>query len=118
WPVNDDRYIGPWRARTSEPVLVVGNFFDGVTGYDGAVASDRLLRNSRLLSYAGWGHTAYGRNGCVAGYVDAYLLRGKLPPAGTVCPANPNPFRTDAERRGGPTGPLLGVPSWPLRAGR
>ena len=118
WPVNDDRYIGPWRARTSEPVLVVGNFFDGVTGYDGAVASDRLLRNSRLLSYAGWGHTAYGRSGCVTRHVDAYLLRGKLPPAGTVCPANPNPFRSDPARRGGPTGPLLGVPPWPLRAGR
>ena len=118
WPVTDDRYTGPWTARTAAPVLVVGNFFDGVTGYDGAVASDRLLRNSRLLSYAGWGHTAYGRSGCVTGYVDAYLLRGSLPPAGTVCPANPNPFRTEAERRGGPTGPLLGVPPWPQRAGR
>jgi pimeloyl-ACP methyl ester carboxylesterase len=49
-------------------------------------------RNSRLLSYAGWGHTAFGRSGCTTDYITAYLLDGSLPPAGTVCPANPNPF--------------------------
>jgi TAP-like protein len=52
WPVAEDRYAGPWRVRTSAPVLVVGNFFDGVTDYAGARASSRLLENSRLLSYA------------------------------------------------------------------
>ena len=92
WPVANDRYIGPWTARTSAPVLVVGNFFDGVTDYAGAQATSRLLENSRLLSYAGWGHTAYGRNTCTQEYVDAYLLDVTLPPVGTVCPANPNPF--------------------------
>ena len=92
WPKAPDRYAGPWTARTSAPVLVVGNYFDGVTGYDGAVASSKLLGNSRLLSYAGWGHTAFGRSGCTTDYITAYLLDGSLPPAGTVCPANPNPF--------------------------
>ena len=94
WPVADDRYAGPWTARTTAPVLVVGNYFDGVTDYAGAVATSRFLKNSRLLSYAGWGHTAYGRNECTREFVNAYLLRQKLPPAGSVCPANPNPFLT------------------------
>jgi pimeloyl-ACP methyl ester carboxylesterase len=98
WPVAADRYIGPWTARTSAPVLVVGNFFDGITDHAGAEASARLLPNSRLLSYAGWGHTAYGRSACVTDFVDAYLLRGALPPRGTVCPANPNPFVPSAQR--------------------
>jgi hypothetical protein len=98
WPVNADRYVGPWTARTSAPVLVVGNFFDGITDHAGAEASARLLRNARLLSYAGWGHTAYGRSDCVTGYVNAYLIRGTLPPKGTVCPANPNPFVVSAQR--------------------
>ena len=71
---------------------MVGNFFDGITGYDGAVAVGRLLENSRLLSYAGWGHTAFGRSACVTDHVARYLLDGTLPPVGTVCPANPNPF--------------------------
>jgi pimeloyl-ACP methyl ester carboxylesterase len=109
WPVNDDRYVGPWTARTSAPVLVVGNFYDGVTDHAGAVASHQLLRNSRLLSYAGWGHTAYGRSGCITEYVDRYLLTVSLPPAGTVCPANPNPFRP-AARQSRTAAPLVGLP--------
>jgi pimeloyl-ACP methyl ester carboxylesterase len=110
WPVAKDRYVGPWTARTSAPVLVVGNFFDGVTGYAGAKATDRLLRNSRLLSYAGWGHTAYGRNLCTQEYVDAYLLEGVLPPLGTVCPANPNPFLDVPEESLADSTHMVGLP--------
>ena len=117
WPVAPDRYVGPWTARTSAPVLVVGNFFDGVTDYAGAVASSKLLRNARLLSYAGWGHTAYGRSECTTEYVDAYLVSGALPPVGTVCPANPNPFLDVAEARVAvQSAPAVGLPpSWLLR---
>jgi pimeloyl-ACP methyl ester carboxylesterase len=110
WPVAADRYIGPWTARTSAPVLVVGNYFDGVTDYNGAVATSRLLKNGRLLSYAGWGHTAFERSECVTQYVVDYLLDGSLPPVGTVCPANPNPFVTVAERRTAPRLPTIGLP--------
>jgi pimeloyl-ACP methyl ester carboxylesterase len=114
WPVNEDRYTGPWRTRTSAPVLVVGNFFDGVTSYAGAQASNRLLEGSRLLSYAGWGHTAYGRSECVTGHVNSYLLAGTLPPEGTLCPANPNPFLTTAAIQA--AGPVAGFPTaWPSR---
>jgi TAP-like protein len=108
--MNADRYVGPWTARTSAPVLIVGNFLDGVTAHTGAVASDRLLRRSRLLSYAGWGHTAYGRNECTRNYVNAYLLDGSLPPVGTVCPANPNPFLPSAVRAAAASPPLVGLP--------
>jgi pimeloyl-ACP methyl ester carboxylesterase len=115
WPVNDDRYVGPWTADTSAPVLVVGNYFDGVTDHAGAVATDRLLRNSRLLSYAGWGHTAYGRSACVTEHIDNYLRSVRLPPAGTVCPANPNPFLDVAARRMQEI-PMVGLPSpWLVR---
>jgi pimeloyl-ACP methyl ester carboxylesterase len=92
WPVAADRYAGPWETRTSKPVLVVGNFFDGVTAYTGAQAVNQQLANSRLLSYAGWGHTAYGRSDCTTAHVNAYVVDGTLPRPGTVCPANPNPF--------------------------
>jgi pimeloyl-ACP methyl ester carboxylesterase len=116
WPVNHDRYVGPWSARTSAPVLVVGNFFDGVTAYTGAQASARLLPNSRLLSYAGWGHTAYPRSACVVAHVNAYLLNRTLPPLGTVCPANPNPFIASVARAAARTSPLVGLPAaWQFR---
>ena len=92
WPVNPDRYTGPWRARTSAPVLVVGGHFDGSTDFRGAQAVARQLPNSRLLAYAGWGHISYRRSQCAVDAIHAYLLDGTLPAAGTVCPANPNPF--------------------------
>jgi pimeloyl-ACP methyl ester carboxylesterase len=116
WPVAKDRYVGPWTARTSAPVLVVGNFFDGVTDHAGAVATSRLLKNSRLLSYAGWGHTAYGRSECTTEFVDAYLLDVSLPPKGTVCPANPNPFLEAAASSARATAAVVGLPpSWLLQ---
>jgi len=116
WPVADDRYVGPWRARTSAPVLVVGNFFDPATDYAGAEATDRLLRNSQLLSYAGWGHTAYGRSECTTELIDAYLLDGTLPQPGTVCPANPNPFLEAAAAPATRSTPTVGLPpAWLLR---
>ncbi len=99
WPVAADRYAGPWETTTSSPMLVVGNYYDGITDYAGAYASSRNLRNSRLLVYAGWGHTAYGRSACVTRHVDQYLLRRTLPARGTVCPANPNPFLPVASKR-------------------
>jgi pimeloyl-ACP methyl ester carboxylesterase len=103
WPLSKDRYAGPWFTTTSSPVLVVGNFFDPSTDYNGAVASNKLLSNSRLLSYAGWGHVAFGRSACVTQATARYLTSGELPPQGTVCPANPNPFlpTTDAADKDG-----------------
>ncbi|MCE7010174.1 alpha/beta hydrolase [Kibdelosporangium philippinense] len=92
WPVNEDRFAGPWMTKTAAPALVVGNYFDGVTGYNGAKASSRYMQGSRLLTYAGWGHTAYGATDCVTDHIDNYLIEGKLPAEGTVCPAAPNPF--------------------------
>lgn len=93
WPLAPDRYAGPWTARTSAPVLVVGNYFDPATDYAGAMATTRVLKNARLLTYAGWGHCAMPRNNaCVVGHMVRYLATGALPPEGTICPANPNPF--------------------------
>jgi hypothetical protein len=110
WPVNDDRYTGPWTARTSAPVLVVGNYYDPATDYAGAQAVARLLRGSRLLSYAGWGHTAYGDSACTREYVDSYLLDRSLPAEGTVCPAVPNPFLAVATRSADAGAHEIGLP--------
>jgi pimeloyl-ACP methyl ester carboxylesterase len=92
WPSAASRYAGPWTHTTAAPVLIVGNYFDGITAYADAVATSQLLPNSRLLSYAGWGHTAFGRSVCVQRYVAQYLLDGQLPPEGSVCPIEADPF--------------------------
>jgi pimeloyl-ACP methyl ester carboxylesterase len=94
WPgVGADRYTGPWNADTANPVLVVGNFFDPATRYQGAQTVAGLLPNSQLLSYAGWGHTVYwGVSSCVDAAVNAYLIEGVLPAEGTVCQPEIDPF--------------------------
>ncbi|MER5457863.1 alpha/beta hydrolase [Micromonospora sp. NPDC002389] len=93
WTVRDeDRFTGPFNRRTVNPVLVVGNYWDPATNYHGAVASAKLLPNSRLLSSDNWGHTAYGTSACATGAIDAYLLRQALPKRGTVCHGDIQPF--------------------------
>ena len=96
WPsgAGQARYLGPWTTRTSAPVLVVGNYFDPATRYQGAVTASHLLPNSRLLSYAGWGHAAFfiAFNTCVNDNVSNYLITGVPPAAGTVCQPEGSPF--------------------------
>jgi pimeloyl-ACP methyl ester carboxylesterase len=126
WPrsAGQDRHLGPWTARTSAPVLIVGNYFDPATRYQGAVAASGLLPNSRLLSYAGWGHAAafIAGNFCVDDRVTRYLLSGRLPAAGTVCRPEGSPFGpTSAAQRTAQTGAAVtavAVPSAVRRAVR
>lgn len=93
WPgVADDRYTGPWTARTSAPVLVVGNAYDPATPYAGAQTVARLLPASRLLTVLGWGHTSLGSSTCATSVVGQYLLSGLLPAAGTQCTFDTKPF--------------------------
>jgi pimeloyl-ACP methyl ester carboxylesterase len=86
WPGHDDaRYMGPFTAATTSPVLVVGNQFDPATRYEGAVTVSQLLPNSRLLTVHGWGHTSLFLSTCADAATASYLVDLALPPAGTVC---------------------------------
>jgi pimeloyl-ACP methyl ester carboxylesterase len=104
WTVQDeDAYLGPFTRRTAAPVLIVGNFWDPATNYQGAVASSRLLPNSRLLSSNNWGHTAYGSGVCATTSIDNYLLTGTPPAKGKVCTDSVQPFRVPLPPPGGTT---------------
>jgi pimeloyl-ACP methyl ester carboxylesterase len=93
WTVRDeDAYWGTYTHRTASPVLVVGNYWDPATNYEGAVAAAGLLPSSRLLSSDSWGHTAYGTSACVTDAVDTYLLQVRTPAKGTVCTGDVQPF--------------------------
>ncbi len=99
WPARavEDRYAGPWDARTANPVLLVGNTYDPATPYSGARTVSRLLPDSRLLTLQGWGHVALGQSACIDTAVAAYLLEGDLPAAGTVCRPDVLPFADPEE---------------------
>ena len=93
WPAgDDDRYLGPFTASTTKPVLVVGNRFDPATRYEGAQTVAGLLPNSRLLTVAGWGHTSLFISRCADEAVSRYLLTSVPPAAGTVCQPDSVPF--------------------------
>jgi pimeloyl-ACP methyl ester carboxylesterase len=95
WPAAaaQDRYAGPWNRPTASTILVVGNTGDPWTAYQDSVAMSRDLARARLLTVDGYGHTT-GSNPstCAFGDMINYTLTGALPPPGTICQQNINPF--------------------------
>jgi pimeloyl-ACP methyl ester carboxylesterase len=93
WLARDrGRYTGPWNHATADPVLVIGNTFDPATRYEGAVAVSQELPRARLLTLAGYGHTSFGKSTCVEQAETRYVVSLQLPPRGTVCKPDQQPF--------------------------
>ena len=79
---------GPHTANsaTTAPILIIGTRYDPATPYEWAVSLNRQLPTSRLLTYDGDGHTAFGgQSSCVDGAVAAFLVSGTLPEPGARC---------------------------------
>ena len=94
WPGQQiGRYTGPFTAWTANPVLVIGNYFDPATRYEGAQTVAALLPNSRLLSLNGWGHCSLFLSQGLEQAVAEYLLNGTLPAEGTVYNQDLTPFK-------------------------
>ncbi|GAA3820099.1 alpha/beta hydrolase [Streptomyces phyllanthi] len=75
-------------APGAAPILVIGNTGDPATPYEGARKMAQALGEGVgvELTYRGQGHGAYSSgNRCVREAVNAYLLEGKVPEAGSVC---------------------------------
>jgi pimeloyl-ACP methyl ester carboxylesterase len=94
WPARAaDRYAGPWDRRTANPLLVIGNTHDPNTPYRSSLAMSRRLARARLLTLAGYGHTSGNDpSTCIHRAVSAYLTDKVLPPKGTTCQPNKEPF--------------------------
>ena len=73
--VDEDVYKGPFDASTRTPVLVIGNFYDPATRYEGALVARYLLSNSVLLSVDEPGHTSLGLSACAGSQTGLYLER-------------------------------------------
>ncbi|GAA0401451.1 peptidase [Acrocarpospora corrugata] len=86
WPApgeDTNRHID---ASGSGPILVVGVTHDPATPYEWAPKLTEQLGTGVLLTLKGEGHGAYGQNTCIDSLVNGYLLDGKVPDDGTVCP--------------------------------
>jgi pimeloyl-ACP methyl ester carboxylesterase len=94
WPVPRQK---PLDVRTLPgalaPVLILAAERDAATPYEGAVELQRRLSGSVLVTENGAGThgIAGGPNKCVNGYLDAYLLEGRLPKRRTACAPHAEP---------------------------
>lgn len=85
-PNSGDDYM-MFENTSDQPILVFGVTGDHATPYAGAQQMVAELGNARLLTLEGRGHIASfsNRSSCADDAAAAYLLRGELPPEGTVC---------------------------------
>jgi hypothetical protein len=68
------------------PIIVIGTLRDPATPYSWAVALNKLITNSRLITLDGDGHTGHGRgSACVDKAVDEYFITGKIPATDQKC---------------------------------
>ena len=86
WPVPPTGIGTPTTAAGADPILVVGTTRDPAAPYPWSRALAGQLQSGVLLTYDGFGHTAYGHSTtCVTDAVDAYLLTGLAPPTDATC---------------------------------
>jgi pimeloyl-ACP methyl ester carboxylesterase len=73
------------QIRTT-PIIVIGTLRDPATPYSWAVALNKLITSSLLITLDGDGHTGHGRgSACVDKTVDEYFITGKLPATDQKC---------------------------------
>ena len=125
YPIRDrDAFDGPFRVPRAAPTpLVVATTFDPATPYPGALRLVRQLRNARLLTMNGDGHTAYGNGSptCIDTGIESYLTTGALPAVGTVCQQNApfgHPQPAASAPAGAASGAARGLPPLGLRGGQ
>lgn len=94
WPADTkaDAYRGPWNAKTANPVLVIGNYYDPATQYTFSERMASQLGYARLLSVDAFGHCILGDSTGVDKAATEYLLNLTVPDSGQVYEADKAPF--------------------------
>ncbi|WP_327683751.1 alpha/beta hydrolase [Kitasatospora sp. NBC_00458] len=85
WPFRSAEKAHPIASKSAAPIVVVGSTGDAATPYASAEKLAAQLGNAVLLTREGDGHTGYGWSACIRASVDAYLIDGAVPAAGTRC---------------------------------
>ncbi|MYV97236.1 alpha/beta fold hydrolase [Streptomyces sp. SID3343] len=86
WPYKTPEKPHVIRAEGAAPILVVGTTGDPATPYAASEKLSKDLANATLLTLKGEGHGAFGRgNTCIESAINAYIVDGTLPAAGTKC---------------------------------
>ncbi|MEV7774290.1 alpha/beta hydrolase [Kitasatospora sp. NPDC086791] len=88
WPFRSTEKPHAIKSAAAAPIVVVGSTGDPATPYAWAEKLTAELGNAVLLTRDGEGHTGYGASKCIRASVDAFLVDGTVPTAGTHCPTD------------------------------
>ncbi|KAE8152058.1 TAP-like protein-domain-containing protein [Aspergillus avenaceus] len=81
-----ERYTGDFKAKTKNPVLLIGNTHDPVTPLVSARNASAGLEGSVILEHSAYGHTTLAQGSiCTAKAIRSYFLDGTLPEPDTKC---------------------------------
>ncbi|MFD0275429.1 alpha/beta hydrolase [Kitasatospora sp. NPDC127111] len=88
WPFRSVEKPHAIASKSDATIVVVGSTGDPATPYAWSEKLTAELGHAVLLTREGEGHTAYGKSTCIRGSVDAFLVDGTVPAAGTRCPSD------------------------------
>jgi pimeloyl-ACP methyl ester carboxylesterase len=86
WPVRTEP-LPPAGATGAPPILVTATAADPVTPQLGTTRAADQMPSAVTLTWQGAGHGALGASTCVTDAARAFLIDGKIPADGTLCPA-------------------------------
>ncbi|GAA3128034.1 pimeloyl-ACP methyl ester carboxylesterase [Kribbella aluminosa] len=89
---DHDAFLGPWRNKVKQPVLVFGTRHDPATPYEATRPYADLYPDARMVTVEGWGHTTIGKSACADRLTTEYLTELKAPADGTTCNQDRKPF--------------------------
>ncbi|PPK64694.1 alpha/beta hydrolase [Actinokineospora auranticolor] len=85
WPVPSRPVAAP-SASGAPPMVVLGTSVDPVTPLSGTERAAQQLATASLVTWQGAGHGALGFSTCATEAASGFLVEGKVPRDGTVCP--------------------------------
>lgn len=87
WPIESKDTRQTVTGAGAAPILVVGTTHDPATPYQWAEALADQLESATLLTWDGWSHCAYTKQGspCIQAAVNKFLISGEMPEKGTIC---------------------------------
>ncbi|WP_020658052.1 alpha/beta hydrolase [Amycolatopsis benzoatilytica] len=86
WPVRREP-LPPAGAPGAPPILVAATATDPVTPGIGTTRAADQMPSAVTITWQGVGHGAVGQSPCVTAAAQAFLVDGKIPDGGTLCPA-------------------------------
>jgi pimeloyl-ACP methyl ester carboxylesterase len=86
WPVRTEP-LPPAGATGAPPILVTATAADPVTPQLGSTRAADQMPTAVTITWQGAGHGAVGASPCVTEAARAFLVDGKVPADGTLCPA-------------------------------